>query len=216
MKRKGIILLSSVFACVALIATGFAAFVISITTVGEATGNIEVDEVDDRSFKVEVDSTHEIQDIVFGAKEYDGTNPNPWMVYSDSGKNESLTTTIKVTCTNASKLDASLFTVTVTSNDSYEDAFGEGYVAALPTQANGKITIAQEGTADSNGVGTFIITLKFDWGTTFGGVNPIDYYNGLDAETYAQQAKDNLESDIFKALSGVEFTVTIAPVPGSN
>ena len=53
-------------------------------------------------------------------------------------------------------LDASLFTVTVTSNDSYEDAFGEGYVAALPTQANGKITIAQEGTADSNGVGTFI------------------------------------------------------------
>ena len=216
MKRKGIILLSSIFACVALIATGFAAFVISITTTGEATGNIEVDEVDDRSFKVTVDQSHDIVDVVFGAKEYEGTNQNPWMVYSDTGKNENLKTTIKVTCTNAAKLDASLFTVTVTSNEAYEAALGEGYVAALPTQASGKITIAQEGTADSNGVGTYIITLNFDWGTTFGGVNPIDYYNDLDAETYAQQAKDNLDSDIFKALSGVAFTVTIAPVPGSN
>lgn len=216
MKRKGIILLSSIFACVALVASGFAAFVISITTEGTAYGNIEVDEVDDRSFKVTVDQSHDIVDVVFGAKQYEGTNQNPWMTYSDTGKNENLKTTIKVTCTNATKLDSKFFNVTVTSNEAYEAALGEGYVAALPTQSNGKITIAQEGTADSNGVGTYIITLNFDWGTTFGGVNPIDYYNGLDAETYAEEAKDNLDSDIFKALSGVAFTVTIAPAPGSN
>ena len=211
MKRKGLLVLSSVFASVALIATGFAAFVISYTTEGTASGNIEVDGVDNRSFIVTVDTTHEVENIVYGAKQYEGTNPNPWMIYEDSDKNESLTTTIKLTCTNAQQLATTQFNITITANDAYQAALSEGYVGELPTVGNG--IIITEDSIDENGVGSYTITVTFTWGTTFGGKNPIDHYNELSAEQYSVEAYNHLSSDAFKGLEDSQFNVTIVPVP---
>lgn len=210
MKRKGIILLSSIFACVALMATGFAAFVISYTTTGEATGNIDVDTVENNAFILEVvDGFESPESIVYGPID-SYTGENPWLVYTDDGKMEHLTTTIKVTCTNADKLASTPLQVTVTANDVYTEANTNGYVGALPTIGNG-IDVSLDGIED--GVGTYTITITFSWGTAFNGFNPIVYYNPLPAEDYAAEATANLEA--LKALANTEFKVTIAPVPSN-
>lgn len=215
MKRKGIILLSSIFACVALMATGFAAFIISYTTTGEATGNIEVDTVDNNAFILEVVDGYEApESIVYGPIDT-YTGENPWLVYTDDGKMEHLTTTIKVTCTNADKLASTPLQVTVTANDVYTAANTAGYVGALPTIGNG-IDVSLdgiEGEGNSIKVGTYTITITFSWGTAFNGFNPIDYYNPLPAEDYAAEAAANLQA--LQALANTEFKVTIAPVPSN-
>ena len=210
MRKKGIILLSSAFACIALVATGFAAFVISYTTAGEANGNIQVDTVENNAFILNVvDGYESPESIVYGPKDYAGENP--WMVYTDDGKMENLSTEIKVTCTNADNLANSPLQITVTGNDAYTNANAAGYVGALPTIGNG-IDVVLDG-IDGNGVGTYTITITFSWGSTFGGVNPIDYYNPLSAEDYAAEATAHLEA--LQALGETTFKVTIAPVPGN-
>ncbi|MBQ8206450.1 MAG: hypothetical protein IJZ77_03225 [Bacilli bacterium] len=215
MKRKGIILLSSIFACVALMTTGFAAFIISYTTTGEATGNIEVDTVDNNAFILEVvDGYESPESIVYGPID-SYTGENQWLVYEDEGKMERLTTTIKVTCTNPGGLASTPLQVTVTANDVYTEANTAGYVGALPTIGNGIYVSLDgiEGDDDSVKVGTYTITITFSWGQKFGGVNPIEYYNPKSAAEYSQEALTNLQA--LQALANTEFKVTIAPVPSN-
>ena len=86
-------------------------------------------------------------------------------------------------------------------------ANSEGLVVALPTPV-----IAGSST---DGTFTGTVTLTFTWGSHFGGNNPMDFYNGFEANaeissgvTYAQDASTQL--NLLKTdLTGVVYQLSI-------
>ncbi len=202
---------SALFMAVALIATGFAAWIISSNAKAEANLGISVATVSNSVMTVTVDGVDADENLdqrlIFESIEGDTGRVS----YLDSGNGgrESLTITLKGTVTNAQHLGALSVAIDY-SNTNLIKAAEAGYIT-MPENAktsgvitlanlsdagksleeiqNGYILVAQKDD-DGNPIyeygyavyeAQFICTLTFGWGEYFGFVNPCYYYDGVDA-----------------------------------
>lgn len=222
MKRKSLTLLVCLLACLALGSVGFAAWVITNDANAQDTGTIRVDVVKDARLSISAEIT-EGEQIIFGAKEKDPLVANNWMKYEETNDggtllNENLKATIKLVIGNFDYVDTLTITLTEDTSAFYAQAKALGYVGELPviTKTYEELKdIANEASDDLNeivdGTLTVYLDIVFEWGTTFGGKNPIDYYNAQDySDTLGDDSITKLAElkEIFEGTTGSEHTVT--------
>jgi len=213
-KRKIITLASLFLCCLAIVGVGFAAWVITGEDTEETKGSITVDTVSDERFVIEVlDSyikdTKEAVDttVVLGGPET--TPANAWITYN--GEKEDLDAVIIVKVKNYDKQDCEV-TAAITDKTKYESLVTAGYLAdATPVVS----LIGTESDAEGVNYGIYSITITFDWGTDFGGENPVTYFNGLGGSGDEVSSGVTVSDQAFEALSvitaaaNLEFTLTV-------
>ena len=176
-KRKIILFAVFVFISIALISTGFAAWVMSNDATVDANGNVSVGVVADSSLGITINKdAFEAFKYQFEPKEDDNSgrvrlekatteNPNP--------AHEQLSFTIKGTITNPDIL--AKLTVEIELPAGIQTAIAEGYIVA-PVCANGAVEVEV-----NPETGAFEYEVAFTWGSKFGNINPSLYYDN-DAE----------------------------------
>lgn len=173
MKRKGILLASAILGSVAIVSTGFAAWVItSPSTSTTAQGNIEVETVSDE--RISLTAKLEKTDFVFGSPS-DMNNPKAWLKNNSDAGTEVLKT--KLTVTGSKKVNNVDTPVTTgTFKVSIKVMDGESEV----TEFNNLLTVDpnNEITGKTFNMGDDV-TIELGWGSEFGNVNPYTYYNSF-------------------------------------
>lgn len=186
-KRKVIVFGIMIFASIALISTGFAAWIISQNDAKDKDINIEVGVVTDNRIGIsEISFVGEIGTFYFEPSSTTVTD----IVHRNTGdKAPNLEVTITATITNYSALK----TLTVELKGARgtelpgEEATGikkaakAGYIV-LPECANGPVElVGKEGVFAPNtelNQATLTYKIEFAWGEAFGNVNPSDYFDG--------------------------------------
>ncbi len=195
--KKNLVMFTSVFASLAILSTGFAAWVVSGGETNDKTtfGDVVIETVTDNRHKMTITPADgngtNAGKIVFGRPETQG-NTNAWLKSDASDSVEKLSTFFKVTVTNVATANvADIFTVHTLeeTTGAYATAAGAGYVGELPkvefvADVSETAEEATKFTADSTTEksGFVYIRLKFSWGVHFGNTNPYTYYNakGID------------------------------------
>lgn len=219
MKRKTLTLTLSILACLALIGVGFASWIISAEAKKEATGNIIVDTVADKTYVVSGEWLGNKSSIIFGAPATMNES-NPWLTNDSEGKTENLTVTYQLTVKYGDNKPATGIKDKITAL--VVAPASSNYTAAV----NGGLIIAPENATveeTAKGSGIYNITVTYKWGKHFAdsaeateGVNPYTYYNGKEATgklngsetTYMQDAKTSLET-LSEIKESVQFTLNI-------
>lgn len=212
MKRKTLTLTLSILACLALIGVGFASWIISAEAKKEATGNIIVDTVADKTYVVSGEWLENKSSIIFGAPATMNAS-DPWLTNDSKGKTENLTVTYRLTVKYGDNKPATgikdkITALVVAPASSKYTAAVNGKLIIAPTNA----TVVEDG----EGSGIYNITVTYQWGEHFGKVNPYTYYNGKEATgklngsetTYMQDAKTSLET-LSEIEESVQFTLNI-------
>lgn len=181
-KRKIILFAVFVFISIALISTGFAAWVMSSDTQTNADGNLSVGVVSDSSLKIEITNKTDLEAFNFMFEPVAIDNTGAWRY---DGKNaEALSFIITGTISHYAVLAENGLTIEMTLPDGMEEAINKGYIVAPScaslTEEDTLVAHPQviTVTPDGNGGGTFSYELKFTWGTKFGGLNPALYFDG--------------------------------------
>jgi len=213
-KRKIITLASLFLCCLAIVGVGFAAWVITGEDTEETKGSITVDTVSDERFVIELlisyikNTKKEVNTTVF-LGEPKTTPENEWIIYN--GKKEDLDAVIIVKVKNYDKQDCEV-TAAITDKTKYESLVTAGYLAdATPVVS----LIGTESDAEGVNYGIYSITITFDWGTDFGGENPVTYFNGLGGSGDEVSSGVTVSDQAFEALSvitaaaNLEFTLTV-------
>lgn len=171
-KRKIILFGVIVFMSIALISTGFAAWVMSQEKKQSKSGNVTVGAVTEGNIEVILDELT-VKDFKFEPKKSDTTG----RVRNDNTNFESLTVTVTGTIKNTQFLKEA--TIKMNVKDAVKQAETAGYII-LPECANSEVvlTLTESGTTES---GTnekkFSYDITFKWGSKFGGENPGEYYD---------------------------------------
>lgn len=168
-KRKIILFGVIVFMSIALISTGFAAWVMSQEKKQSTSGNVTVGAVTEGNIEVILDELT-VKDFKFEPKEGDDTG----RVRSDGTNFESLTVTVTGTIKNTQFLDVNNTTIKMNVKDAVKQAETAGYII-LPECANSEVvlTLTESGTNEKK----FSYDITFKWGSKFGNVNPGEYYD---------------------------------------
>ena len=172
-KRKIIVFGLMVFMAIALVSTGFAAWIMSTNAKNEQDGNVTVGTVTDSSLKLTdvVLSTSSIQfepkaDDTTGRVRYDGINAESLVI----------TVTGKVSPKNV----LGKLTVELTMDEAVKTALlaaeTAGYIV-LPECAKSAVEVTPTAVAESDTEVEFSYTIEFKWGSVFGGVNPGEYFD---------------------------------------
>lgn len=166
-KRKIILFGVIVFMSIALISTGFAAWVMSQEKKQSTSGNVTVGAVTEGNIEVILDELT-VKDFKFEPKEGDDTG----RVRSDRTNFESLTVTVTGTIKNTQFLKEA--TIKMNVKDAVKQAETAGYII-LPGCANSEVvlTLTESGTNEKK----FSYDITFKWGSKFGNVNPGEYYD---------------------------------------
>lgn len=166
-KRKIILFGVIVFMSIALISTGFAAWVMSQEKKQSTSGNVTVGAVTEGNIEVILDPLT-VKDFKFEPKESDTTG----RVRNDGTNFESLTVTVTGTIKNTQFLKEA--TIKMNVKDAVKQAETAGYII-LPECANSEVvlTLTESGTNEKK----FSYNITFKWGTKFGGKNPGEYYD---------------------------------------
>ena len=166
-KRKIILFGVIVFMSIALISTGFAAWVMSQEKKQSTSGNVTVGAVTEGNIEVILDELT-VKDFKFEPKEGDDTG----RVRSDGTNFESLTVTVTGTIKNTQFLKEA--TIKMNVKDAVKQAETVGYII-LPECANSEVvlTLTESGTNEKK----FSYEITFKWGSKFGNVNPGEYYD---------------------------------------
>ena len=166
-KRKIILFGVSVFMSIALISTGFAAWVMSQEKKQSTSGNVTVGAVTEGNIGVTIDPLT-VKDFKFEPKESDTTG----RVRNDKTNFESLTVTVTGTIKNTQFLKEA--TIKMNVKDAVKQAETDGYII-LPECANSEVvlTLTESGTNEKK----FSYDITFKWGSKFGGENPGEYYD---------------------------------------
>lgn len=219
--KKNLVMFTSVFASLAILSTGFAAWVISGgDTNEEKIGDIIVDKVEDHRHIIEkvecVDTANEGK-IIFGHPEGATTG---WLKNENSATVEKLVTVFKVTVSNAASatvgsIFADTCSVTATTNaDNFTYAVTKGYVSELPTV---KFVSSETATDDADNLaadGSIFVRLEFKWGSKFtkeglgANLNPYKYYNSFTVTEKGDEANTVL-GEINTKLTGVQFKLKL-------
>lgn len=166
-KRKIILFGVIVFMSIALISTGFAAWVMSQEKKQSTSGNVTVGAVTEGNIEVTLDPLT-VKDFKFEPKESDTTG----RVRNDGTNFESLTVTVTGTIKNTQFLKEA--TIKMNVKDAVKQAETAGYII-LPECANSEVvlTLTESGTNEKK----FSYNITFKWGSKFGGENPGEYYD---------------------------------------
>lgn len=166
-KRKIILFGVIVFMSIALISTGFAAWVMSQEKKQSKSGNVSVGVVTEGNIEVILGELT-VKDFKFEPKEGDDTG----RVRSDKTNFESLTVTVTGTIKNKQFLKEA--TIKMNVKDAVKQAETAGYII-LPECANSEVvlTLTESGTNEKK----FSYNITFKWGSKFGGENPGEYYD---------------------------------------
>lgn len=167
-KRKIILFGVIVFMSIALISTGFAAWVMSQEKKQSTSGNVTVGAVTEGNIGVFLDPLT-VKDFKFEPKESDTTG----RVRNDKTNFESLTVTVTGTIKNTQFLKEA--TIKMNVKDAVKQAETDGYII-LPECANSEVvltTLTESGTNEKK----FSYDITFKWGSKFGGENPGEYYD---------------------------------------
>ena len=166
-KRKIILFGVIVFMSIALISTGFAAWVMSQEKKKSTSGNVTVGAVTEGNIEVILDELT-VKDFKFEPKESDTTG----RVRNDGTNFESLTVTVTGTIKNTQFLKEA--TIKMNVKDAVKQAETAGYII-LPECANSEVvlTLTESGTNEKK----FSYDITFKWGSKFGGENPGEYYD---------------------------------------
>lgn len=166
-KRKIILFGVIVFMSIALISTGFAAWVMSQEKKQSTSGNVTFGAVTEGNIEVILDPLT-VKDFKFEPKESDTTG----RVRNDGTNFESLTVTVTGTIKNTQFLKEA--TIKMNVKDAVKQAETAGYII-LPECANSEVvlTLTESGTNEKK----FSYNITFKWGSKFGGENPGEYYD---------------------------------------
>lgn len=166
-KRKIILFGVIVFMSIALISTGFVAWVMSQEKKQSTSGNVTVGAVTEGNIEVILDPLT-VKDFKFEPKESDTTG----RVRNDGTNFESLTVTVTGTIKNTQFLKEA--TIKMNVKDAVKQAETAGYII-LPECANSEVvlTLTESGTNEKK----FSYNITFKWGSKFGGENPGEYYD---------------------------------------
>lgn len=219
--KKNLVMFTSVFASLAILSTGFAAWVISGgDTNEEKIGDIIVDKVEDQRHiiqKVECVDTANEGKIIFGHPE-DATTG--WLKNADTKTVEKLVTVFKVTVLNAasatvSSIFADTCSVTATTNaDNFASAVTKGYVSELPTVKFVSSETAKDDADNLAADGSIFVRLEFKWGSKFtkeglgANLNPYKYYNSFTATEKGDEANTVL-GEMNTMLTGAQFKLKL-------
>lgn len=166
-KRKIILFGVIVFMSIALISTGFAAWVMSQEKKQSTSGNVTVGAVTEGNIEVILDPLI-VKDFKFEPKESDTTG----RVRNDGTNFESLTVTVTGTIKNTQFLKEA--TIKMNVKDAVKQAETAGYII-LPECANSEVVLTLTGSGTNEKKFSYNITFK--WGSKFGGENPGEYYD---------------------------------------
>lgn len=209
-KRRKIILGVSLFSSVALVSTGFAAWVLASQAEATKSGNITVGTVSDSSIKISnVQFKDGLDSFVFEPKEEDTAG----RVRNDGVNFENLSVT--VTGEISPNTYVSSATIEMEVPEGITAAIGKNYLV-LPTCATSpQILTLNPKEAPDQTVSTFEYTITFEWGSAFNGKNPGEYYDEdeagklVDDETMKSTLED-LKTCIYNSQEeNPTFTVTI-------
>lgn len=217
-KRKVVLFGIMAFMSIALVATGFAAWVISGNATENATHNVTIGTITDKSMTMKLDTT--AANILFECDENDVSG----RIRKDGNKYEKLDIVISGQIYDAIYL--SELTIKMQLDAAIIAAAGDGTAAnpnyiKLPENYEQEIKLNKlpEGTTDFNsGEGYYIIdgtgtqvgmkvavfkyTISFDWGDFFGGVNPGYWYDGVtgsDGTVHSDQSGAKKDSEVVLA-----------------
>ena len=212
-KRRKIILGVSLFSSVALVSTGFAAWVLASQAEATESGNITVGTVSDSSIKISnVQFKDDNDSFIFEPKEEDTAG----RVRNDGVNFENLSVTVTGEISpNTYVSSATSATIEMEVPEGITAAIGKNYLV-LPTCATSpqKLTLNPKEAPDQT-VSTFEYTITFEWGSAFNGKNPGEYYDEdeagklVDDETMKSTLED-LKTCIYNSQEeNPTFTVTI-------
>lgn len=230
-KRKIIMFGVMIFISIALISTGFAAWVLSTQTSNSSDGNVTVGVVENKSFEIEfteitdqygndlttTDSEgKKIADTSkmlysFEPKKEDNTGRVRW----DGTNCENLSITFKGTVTNYQYLGSFNIKMTMSSKVKALVENSANYINAPACATDSGVEFKTGLVASEDGKATFEYTISFTWGTAFGNMNPSEYYDSDETgSTVSDDAvKETLEA-FYAALdtSDTKFTITFTAV----
>lgn len=190
-KRKRLLMGLALFMSVALISTGFAAWVISSSVTKEGDGNVSAGTVSDKSLELEINDADNLGTFKFEPKEEDKSGRVRYDGVEGNCESLSVTVTGKIT-KNADYLgDLTLQLVEINKDTgqpyAIEDsglykAAGKDYITLpecfyKPIKLNADDVDYYDPTTYE-----FSYTITFGWGSKFYGVNPGYFYDGLDAD----------------------------------
>lgn len=211
--RKLMLVGGSVFASVALISTGFAAFIISNNASRTIDSNVQIGMISTAS--LEFDSLEIVGNNSF---KFDGAPlDNEGRVTTSQGEEENLSITFSGKIKNAQYLDRCTVQLTVPSG--LEAAVNKNYIV-LPECALTETTVSV-GQPSANNVVDFTYTITFEWGSAFGGINPslfFDSYTASDLDgkkgrEYSQEEVINKLADFRITMFGIERTDNTTFIP---
>ena len=167
-KRKIILFAVFVFISIALISTGFAAWVMSNDADVNASGNVSVGVVADSSLGIEFNET-EIKGFTFQFEPAEGDLTGRVRLDKETNLSEKLSLEVKGKITNPDILDS--LTIQIELPEGVKDAIDANYIVA-PACANGAVEVEVDPTT-----GEFSYVVEFKWGTHFNEMNPSLYYD---------------------------------------
>ena len=220
-KSKSLTLGIAILSSVAIVSTGFAAWVITGGAEASVSGTITADEVENNQHTIEFTKGNpkNLGEIFYGRPDSELTTQYNW-VSSNSTKKQNLTLSTTFTVANVNIalandaasigkiIDAenTVFKETTNSEDAstkYETlaASDKEYVAALPNVILGGtdtdsvgVHITLNGDV-TNKTATFDLKIVFGWGGAFGNKNPYEYYGGKEyTEALGTEATNRLEA----------------------
>ena len=219
-KRKKIVMGLALFGAIGLVSTGFAAWVLSASAQNTQNPNIKVGAVSDKSMKFDNvkifgknDAGEEIEtsNYSFNPKATDNTGRVRFGSNEGADEGERLALTVKGEIQEAQNLG----TLKVSFDaipDELTQAVTAGYIV-LPACAEAEQNVTftlPEGSGSLTA--TFSYEIAFEWGATFGGVNPGEYYDAAGSSVEMATVKTTLEA-MHTLLDNVNFKVTFEAIP---
>ena len=202
-RRKRVVLGAVLLGGVALVSTGFAAWVLSANASQTLPSNVKVGVISDNEMTISLDHESFDQTISFNAPSTDTTGRIRYG--SDEIGAENLTITVSGEITNATYLNR--LTIKMDKITSITAAIEANYIALV----NADDWYGNEFTIPTTGEGStksFSYELGFKWGTAFGGVNPSRYYD--------EDEKGKLITDAEMKSQLVAFKKTICGLDAST
>lgn len=207
-KRKKIILGACLFASVALVSTGFAAWVIATQAETPQDGNISVGTVNDSSIEIKNVQLSK-NSFVFEPKETDTTG----RVRNDGTNFENLSVTVTGEISPAQYVTGATIEMTVPDSVKAAAASKLNYIVLPECVTTAQALTLSDKEGDAN-VKTFSYKIAFTWGTAFNGKNPGEYFdtddtgkNVTDADMKATLT--SLHNTIQGESTDLKFTITI-------
>lgn len=237
-KRKKIAFAAVILGGVALVSSGFAAWVLSNTKDVEGNGKVNVGEIIDSSLTMKVEYmikgaeafTAIGEDQVGGNYCFDAQkDDNSGRIKYLSGDGEQLSIVYKVTIESKEEVFNEL-KVTFAHNDKIDEAVKNGFIKApqggfyetkkegSETYEGGKTFAASEFTSnDGKGTGeqkwawtSKEIEIAFTWGNTFGGVNPGLYYDTGDGANVSFESMSSVMNQLYSDLNQTDYKIIFA------